>query len=285
MRTLSPGESWMCVLDRQWVRPQQRAWGTAELCCSWLCPWALLCCACCCHSSLQGSGKLLGSWNRDLELILQLVQDLSGFVSPSCCSAIRFLGVLEDSSMDPQPSLVTSLGHFLGAAQTEQCCPGLVKVFSADQRRLHKGAVQDPLWCLCCSARWFHPTEPWNARLEETACSFLELDAPWHVWREGSVTPTCLSCSSKGAAKLWIHNSVSCSVLLLCENTEGSLCCKQIDFQGALRTSQDQAESSVTKQIKSASPLEPFLSREASEMVDWPPAWRREVCVKWFKGR
>lgn len=148
MRTLSPGESWMCVLDRQWVRPQQRAWGTAELCCSWLCPWALLCCACCCHSSLQGSGKLLGSWNRDLELILQLVQDLSGFVSPSCCSAIRFLGVLEDSSMDPQPSLVTSLGHFLGAAQTEQCCPGLVKVFSADQRRLHTGAVQDPLWCL-----------------------------------------------------------------------------------------------------------------------------------------
>lgn len=37
---------------------------------------------------------------------------------------------------------------------------------------------------------WFHLTEPQNTRLQEAACS-LE-DAPWHVWREGSVTPNVL---------------------------------------------------------------------------------------------
>lgn len=59
----------------------------------------------------------------------------------------------------------------------------------------------------------------WNSRLEGTAAVFWSWMLPWHVWREGSVTPACLSCSSK-AAKLWIHNSVSCSRLLLWENTE-----------------------------------------------------------------
>lgn len=142
-----------------------------------------------------------------MELLLQLVQDLSGFVSISCCSAIRFLGVLEDSEHAPTAQFGDQFGAFLGEAQTEQSCTGLVKVFSADQRRLHTGAVQDPMWCLLlCQVVSSHRT------MEETACSFLELDAPWHVWREGSVTPTCLSCSS--IAKLWIHNSVSCSVLL-----------------------------------------------------------------------
>lgn len=95
-------------------------------------------------------------------------------------------------------------------------------------------------------------------------CSCLELDAPWHVWREGSGTPACLSCSSKGAAKLWIHSSVSCSGLLLCENTERDHFAASRSILGSCEDIPRPGRICVMKQINSASPLEPFLFRDGT---------------------
>lgn len=128
-------------------------------------------------------------------LLLQVVQDLSGFVS-WCCSAVRFLGVQKDSGHAPTDRFGDLLWCIFwekyGLTSAGLGWPRCSLETKGDcTRGNHAGSLR----CLCCSTRWFHLTEPGNARLEETACCFWELDAPWHVWREGSGIPACQSCS------------------------------------------------------------------------------------------
>lgn len=95
----------MCHGEPGGESPAKGLWALPELCCSCLGHWALLC-------SLQGSGNLLRSWNVDLELLLQVLQDLSGFVSINV--AQQFLGMQKDSEHAPTESLVTCFGLFSG---------------------------------------------------------------------------------------------------------------------------------------------------------------------------
>lgn len=140
--------------------------------------WALLCCACCCSSSLQDSGKLLRSRNMDLAAASPGSLRIEWFCELVLLSS-QVLGVQKDSATAVQfVDGCTCFGVFSGRNMD---CP----VLDLAGQGAHWRSKETPhrescriTYGVCCSTRWSHLTEPWNTRLGETACCFLELDAP-----------------------------------------------------------------------------------------------------------